>query len=113
MSGYKYFVQERMIKIMSIMQSGKWEGLILSEYEYSDLEDDMWLLCEELGLSKYTKDLWEDMAEERKERYKGKLVEEKRQEKERKMAEEMEERKMAEEEEESEEESDEESEEED
>jgi hypothetical protein len=41
MSGYKYFVKERMTKIMSIMES--WEGLI--EYENNkDLEDDMWLI---------------------------------------------------------------------
>jgi hypothetical protein len=50
MTGYKYYVKQRMEKFMASMK---------------EPIDGMWL-WEELGLMAYTRDLWENLAEEEK-----------------------------------------------
>jgi hypothetical protein len=59
MSGYKYFVKHRMSKFIGSMK---------------DPIEGMWLWGD-LGLSEYTRDLWEKMTEERKEEYNRLYVE--------------------------------------
>jgi hypothetical protein len=59
MSGYKYYVKERMAKFMASMK---------------EPIDGMWL-WEELGLKAYTRDLWEGLTEDRKEEYNRLYVE--------------------------------------
>jgi hypothetical protein len=59
MSGYKYYVKQRMSKFMASMK---------------ETTEGMWL-WEELGLMAYTRDLWEDLTEEQKEKYNRLYVE--------------------------------------